>query len=78
MTSYKTRGIELKCSIEEMLDQNGVIFGWQWTHDVYAAHALMKAIEEGRARSASRYSDHADWIEHRAAEILESEFGIKP
>jgi len=85
MTDEKPRGIELKCSIDEMRDPNAVIFGWQWTHDVYAAHALMKAIEElnpldilesvkypGTYTELVRY-----WIKERAAEILESEFGIK-
>jgi len=44
-------------------------------------HALMKAIEEWPHNGLAPHNSPlrvVDWIKRRAAEILESEFGIKP
>ncbi len=79
--NLKPRAIELKTHVMDLTDCTQ---GWpsiiECTHDALAAHAYKRAVKEASERYALAISaQHVfDWIERRAAEILETEFGVKP
>lgn len=82
MTHSTKNAIELKCR-KELLERSKPVAGRGIGihHDACIAHALMKAIEEWPHNGLAPHNSPlrvVDWIKRRAAEILESEFGIKP
>lgn len=89
MTHSTKNAIELKCETRMLQGDHGKIMRAKspaMYHDALAAHALMKAIEEYREHKKDFKMDEdldtglyaLDWVSKRAAEILESEYGIKP
>jgi len=82
MTHSTKNAIELRCDPETL--RNGIYYPLpQKMHfDACVAHALMKAIEEFYDLPMDEQRMDAwqalGWVRKRAAEILESEFGIKP
>jgi hypothetical protein len=81
MTHSTKNAIELKCS-KELLERSKPVAGRGIGvhHDACVAHALMKAMKELRENGLEgdfTCEIATDWITRRAAEILESEYGIK-
>ena len=84
MTHSTKNAIELKCS-KELLERSKPVAGRGIGihHDACIAHALMKAIEDLNRELCDCYLHEqtkfgVHLVSKRAAEILESEFGIKP